>query len=79
MSFLEILLCFLSTFHSHNSISFLFFFNFTIIFLLWQADHGTIDYLVHSLANGPEVTKPLLETTRAGNDIFLATTPFPPS
>ena len=31
-----------------------------------QADFGTIDYLVHSLANGPEVTKPLLETSRAG-------------
>eukprot|EP00539_Tryblionella_compressa_P002502 CAMPEP_0178745118 /NCGR_PEP_ID=MMETSP0744-20121128/7130_1 /TAXON_ID=913974 /ORGANISM="Nitzschia punctata, Strain CCMP561" /LENGTH=323 /DNA_ID=CAMNT_0020398291 /DNA_START=19 /DNA_END=990 /DNA_ORIENTATION=- len=25
-----------------------------------------IDFLVHSLANGPEVTKPLLETTRKG-------------
>lgn len=33
---------------------------------LVKADFGTIDYLVHSLANGPEVTKPLLETTRAG-------------
>ena len=31
-----------------------------------QADFGTIDYMVHSLANGPEVTKPLLETSRAG-------------
>jgi enoyl-[acyl-carrier protein] reductase I len=31
-----------------------------------QKDFGTIDYLVHSLANGPEVTKPLLETSRAG-------------
>ena len=30
-----------------------------------KADFGTIDYLVHSLANGPEVTKPLLETSRA--------------
>lgn len=29
-------------------------------------DFGKIDYLVHSLANGPEVTKPLLETSRAG-------------
>ena len=29
-------------------------------------DFGKIDYLVHSLANGPEVTKPLLETTRNG-------------
>ncbi len=29
-------------------------------------DHGTIDILVHSLANGPEVKKPLLETSREG-------------
>lgn len=29
-------------------------------------DFGNIDYVVHSLANGPEVTKPLLETTRQG-------------
>jgi enoyl-[acyl-carrier protein] reductase I len=28
------------------------------------ADFGTIDVLVHSLANGPEVAKPLLETSR---------------
>ena len=27
-------------------------------------DLGSIDILVHSLANGPEVTKPLLETSR---------------
>ena len=31
-----------------------------------QKDFGTIDILVHSLANGPEVKKPLLETSRAG-------------
>jgi enoyl-[acyl-carrier protein] reductase I len=31
-----------------------------------KADYGTVDILVHSLANGPEVTKPLLETSRAG-------------
>lgn len=31
-----------------------------------QADYGKIDILVHSLANGPEVTKPLLETSRRG-------------
>jgi enoyl-[acyl-carrier protein] reductase I len=32
------------------------------------ADHGTpaCDVLVHSLANGPEVQKPLIETSRAG-------------
>jgi enoyl-[acyl-carrier protein] reductase I len=29
-------------------------------------DYGKIDYFVHSVANGPEVTKPLLETSRAG-------------
>lgn len=29
-------------------------------------DFGKIDMVVHSLANGPEVTKPLLETSRAG-------------
>jgi enoyl-[acyl-carrier protein] reductase I len=33
-----------------------------------EADFGTesLDILVHSLANGPEVKKPLLETSRAG-------------
>ncbi|XP_068659590.1 enoyl-[acyl-carrier-protein] reductase [NADH], chloroplastic-like [Aristolochia californica] len=31
-----------------------------------KQDYGTIDILVHSLANGPEVTKPLLETSRKG-------------
>jgi hypothetical protein len=30
------------------------------------ADYGKIDILVHSLANGPEVTKALLETSRKG-------------
>merc|ERR1719217_870574 len=30
------------------------------------ADYGKIDILVHSLANGPDVTKPLLETSRRG-------------
>lgn len=30
------------------------------------ADYGKIDILVHSLANGPEVTKPLLQTSRKG-------------
>lgn len=29
-------------------------------------DFGRVDFLVHSLANGPEVTKPLLETSRKG-------------
>eukprot|EP00268_Persea_americana_P014240 TRINITY_DN1630_c0_g1_i5.p1 TRINITY_DN1630_c0_g1~~TRINITY_DN1630_c0_g1_i5.p1 ORF type:complete len:390 (-),score=74.83 TRINITY_DN1630_c0_g1_i5:317-1486(-) len=31
-----------------------------------KRDFGSIDILVHSLANGPEVTKPLLETSRNG-------------
>lgn len=31
-----------------------------------KSDFGTIDILVHSLANGPEVHKPLLETSRKG-------------
>jgi len=31
-----------------------------------EKDFGKIDILVHSLANGPEVTKPLLETSRSG-------------
>jgi len=31
-----------------------------------KSDFGHVDILVHSLANGPEVTKPLLETSRQG-------------
>lgn len=31
-----------------------------------EADFGKIDILVHSLANAPEVQKPLLETSRSG-------------
>ena len=31
-----------------------------------EKDYGKIDILVHSLANGPEVKKPLLETSRNG-------------
>eukprot|EP00913_Durusdinium_trenchii_P006753 g6349.t1 len=31
-----------------------------------KKDYGQVDILVHSLANGPEVTKPLLETSRKG-------------
>ena len=30
------------------------------------AEVGKIDILIHSLANGPEVQKPLLETSRRG-------------
>lgn len=31
-----------------------------------KKDFGRVDILVHSLANGPEVTKPLMKTSRAG-------------
>ncbi len=31
-----------------------------------EKDYGKIDFLVHSLANAPEVKKPLLETSRKG-------------
>lgn len=31
-----------------------------------KKDYGTIDIFVHSMANGPEVQKPLLETSRKG-------------
>lgn len=31
-----------------------------------RKDYGTLDIFVHSLANGPEVQKPLLETSRKG-------------
>lgn len=31
-----------------------------------EKDYGKIDIFVHSLANGPEVSKPLLETSRQG-------------
>jgi len=31
-----------------------------------KADYGKIDIMVHSLANGPEVTKPLMQTSRRG-------------
>lgn len=33
---------------------------------LVHQNHGHIDILIHSLANGPEVKKPLLETSRQG-------------
>ena len=33
---------------------------------LVEIRHGRLDILVHSLANGPEVAKPLLETSRQG-------------
>ena len=31
-----------------------------------KQDFGTVDIFIHSLANGPEVQKPLLETSRSG-------------
>ncbi len=31
-----------------------------------EKNHGHIDILIHSMANGPEVTRPLLETSRKG-------------
>lgn len=31
-----------------------------------KKDYGQIDFLIHSLANSPEITKPLLETSRQG-------------
>jgi len=31
-----------------------------------KEDYGKVDILVHSLANGPEVTKPLMDTSRKG-------------
>ena len=34
-------------------------------------DFGKIDVVVHSLANGPEVTKPLLETSRKARSGFV--------
>ncbi len=42
--------------------------NYTIseVAKLVEDDFGYIDVLVHSLANGPEVKKPLLETSREG-------------
>ncbi|KAL3136928.1 hypothetical protein ABBQ32_006534 [Trebouxia sp. C0010 RCD-2024] len=41
---------------------------FTVVEVAQQVerDCGKIDIMVHSLANGPEVTKPLLETSRRG-------------
>jgi enoyl-[acyl-carrier protein] reductase I len=42
--------------------------NYTLseVAALIEKDFGKIDILVHSLANAPEVTKPLLETSRKG-------------
>lgn len=31
-----------------------------------KADYGKVDFLVHSVANGPEVSKPLLQVSRQG-------------
>ena len=42
--------------------------NYTIseVAALIEKEHGPIDFLVHSLANAPEIKKPLLETSRDG-------------
>jgi enoyl-[acyl-carrier protein] reductase I len=41
-----------------------------------EKDFGKIDFLVHSLANGPEVKKPLLETSRAGYLAAISTSSY---
>ena len=41
-----------------------------------EKDFGKIDILVHSLANGPEVQKPLLETSRNGYLAALSASSF---
>ncbi|GJP30861.1 hypothetical protein CLOM_g7190 [Closterium sp. NIES-68] len=41
-----------------------------------KADYGSIDILVHSLANGPEVTKDLLDTSRKGYLAALSASSF---
>eukprot|EP00475_Leptophrys_vorax_P044389 TRINITY_DN8878_c0_g1_i1.p1 TRINITY_DN8878_c0_g1~~TRINITY_DN8878_c0_g1_i1.p1 ORF type:complete len:440 (-),score=32.98 TRINITY_DN8878_c0_g1_i1:854-2014(-) len=41
-----------------------------------KADYGSIDILVHSLANGPEVTKDLLDTSRRGYLAALSASSF---
>jgi enoyl-[acyl-carrier protein] reductase I len=44
----------------------------------WKSNHGegSLDVLVHSLANGPEVAKPLLETSRKGYLAALAVSTY---
>ncbi|MFZ0564678.1 MAG: enoyl-[acyl-carrier-protein] reductase [Chlamydiales bacterium] len=41
-----------------------------------QKDFGEIDYLIHSLANAPEVKKPLLETSRQGYLAAMSSSAF---
>lgn len=41
-----------------------------------EKDYGKIDILVHSLANGPEVQKPLLETSRKGYQAALSASSY---
>lgn len=43
---------------------------------LVEKDYGKIDILVHSLANGPEVQKPLLETSRKGYQAALSASSY---
>ncbi|HEV8551089.1 MAG TPA: SDR family oxidoreductase, partial [Polyangiaceae bacterium] len=44
----------------------------------WKKNHGeaSLDVLVHSLANGPEVAKPLIETSRKGYLAALAVSAY---
>ncbi len=44
----------------------------------WKANHGdaSLDVLVHSLANGPEVAKPLIQTSRKGYLAALAVSSY---
>ncbi|XP_042374698.1 enoyl-[acyl-carrier-protein] reductase [NADH], chloroplastic-like isoform X4 [Zingiber officinale] len=61
---------------SYNSLNVVRLFSCSVFCLVQEMaeavtkDFGRIDIFVHSLANGPEVTKPLLETSRRG---YLAT------
>lgn len=41
-----------------------------------EKKYGKIDFLIHSLANAPEVTKPLLETSRKGYLSALSSSSF---
>lgn len=41
-----------------------------------KKDYGQIDFLIHSLANSPEITKPLLETSRQGYLSAISTSSY---
>ena len=44
--------------------------------LAGEADEPVLDLVVHSLANGPEVKKPLLETSRAGYQVAIGVSAY---